>query len=290
MLNIKEIFKTKQRTISFELFPPKTPEGEIKLFATIEQLASLKPDFFSCTYGAGGSSRGKTLDIVSHIQNKHHIAAMAHLTCVQHTQEEIKNILNDIKQRQISNILALRGDPPKDNPHYQLTKENFEHSSDLIHFIRNYLGNEITIGAAGFPEGHVLAPNKEFDAGILKKKIDSGADFIITQLFFNNQDYFDYLSRLKKLGINARIIPGILPITDYNALVRFCALCGAVIPQNIHDTFRPIADNPVATAQAGIDFAVKQCQDLLDRGAPGLHFYTLNKVSPTNIILKNIRL
>ncbi len=290
MPNIKNIFRTKQRTISFELFPPKTPEGETKLFTTIEKLGCLKPDFFSCTYGAGGSSRGKTLEIVSHIQDKYKIAAMAHLTCVMHTKDDIKNILEDMKQRHINNILALRGDPPKDNPNYQLEKENFAYSSDLIKFIRNYLGETATIAAAGFPEGHILAPNKIFDAGILKSKIDHGADFIITQLFFNNQEYYDYIARLKHLGVTARVIPGILPITDYNALVRFCALCGATIPQNVHAIFKPLADNPVATLEAGIKFAVEQCQDLLDHGAPGLHFYTLNKVSPTQEVLSKLKI
>ncbi len=289
MPNINDIFTKKQFTISFELFPPKTPEGEIKLFQTIKQFAALKPDFFSCTYGAGGSSRGKTLDIVSHIQDKHHIPAMAHLTCVMHTKTDIHHILEDMKQRGISNILALRGDPPKDNPDYQLTNENFAHSSDLIAFIRQSFGAKAAIGAAGFPEGHILAPDKEFDARILKGKVDAGADFIITQLFFDNREYYNYIVRLKKLGVSARIIPGILPITDYNALVRFCALCGATIPPIVHDTFKPIADDPQAVFKAGIDFAVKQCQDLLNNGAPGLHFYTLNKLSPTDEILNQLR-
>lgn len=288
-MSIKKIFQNKARTISFELFPPKTPEGEAKLYKTIEQFTALKPDFFSCTYGAGGSSRGKTLDIVSHIQDKYHIPAMAHLTCVMHTKTDIHNILEDMKQRGISNILALRGDPPKDNPDYQLTSENFAHSSDLISFIRSSFGSNATIGAAGFPEGHIMAPDKEFDARILKGKIDAGADFIITQLFFDNQEYDNYIVRLKKLGVNARVIPGILPITDYNALVRFCALCGATIPPVVHDTFKPIADDPQAVLEAGIDFAVQQCRDLLASGTSGLHFYTLNKISPTQEIVQQLR-
>lgn len=289
MKKISDIFNSQKRTISFELFPPKTPEGELKLFQTIEKLALLKPDFFSCTYGAGGSSRGKTLDIVSHIQEQHHIPAMAHLTCVMHTKSEIKNILDDMRARQIHNVLALRGDPPKDNPDYKAGPENFVYSSDLIAFIRNNFGQEFTIAAAGFPEGHILAPNKEFDAGILKNKIDKGADFIITQLFFNNQEYYDYIARLKSLGVSARVIPGILPITDYNALLRFCALCGTSVPEEIHTIFKPLVNDPDATLAAGIAFAVKQCQDLLAHDAPGLHFYTLNKVSPTDKILKAIQ-
>lgn len=290
MQKIKDIFNSKKRTLSFELFPPKTPEGEVKLFQTIKELAAFKPDFFSCTYGAGGSSRGKTLDIVSHIQDTHHIPAMAHLTCVMHTRAEIKSILDDMKQRRISNVLALRGDPPKDNPNYVAGAENFAYSSDLITFIGKNFQHEFSIAAAGFPEGHILSPDLEFDAKILKNKIDCGADFIITQLFFDNQLYYDYVARLKNLGVTARIIPGVFPITDYNALLRFCALCGTSIPTEVHETFKPLINNPEATINAGISFAIKQCQDLLDHGAPGLHFYCLNKISPTQEILSKLKI
>ncbi|MBF0489142.1 MAG: methylenetetrahydrofolate reductase [NAD(P)H] [Candidatus Omnitrophica bacterium] len=273
---------------SFELFPPKTEEGHLKLLNVIEQLSALKPSFISCTYGAGGSSRGKTLDIVEYIQNQHDVPAIAHLTCVLHTKDEIKSILQDMKSRGISHVLALRGDPPKDNPHWTPGPENFQYSCELVAFIRKHFGSYFKIGVAGFPEGHILAPNRDLDAQYLKAKIDAGADFIITQLFFNNQDYFDYVSRLKKLGVNKPVLPGILTITDYNALVRFCGVCGASIPEAVHAIFKPLADNPEETLKAGIQFATQQCQELLDKGAPGLHFYTLNKLSPTNIVLKKI--
>ncbi|MDO8675097.1 MAG: methylenetetrahydrofolate reductase [NAD(P)H] [Candidatus Omnitrophota bacterium] len=281
---------TNQRAsmISFELFPPKTPEGYEKLLATIAQLCALKPDFISCTYGAGGGSRDKTLDIVEHIQKTHGVAAVAHLTCVLHTRDEIKAILQDMKRRGISRVLALRGDPPKENPDWKAGPDNFRYSSDLVAFIRKHFGNHFTIGVAGFPEGHILALNREMDAQHLKTKIDAGADYVITQLFFNNQDYFDYIARLKKLGVNKPVIPGILPITDYQALVRFCLLCGASIPAQVHKIFKPLADDPQKTLEAGIEFTVAQCRELLKGGAPGLHFYTLNKLSPTDIILKEI--
>ncbi|MEI7997936.1 MAG: methylenetetrahydrofolate reductase [NAD(P)H] [Candidatus Omnitrophota bacterium] len=281
------MFLSNTPRISFELFPPKTEEGYQKLLNTIELLCSLKPSFFSCTYGAGGGSRNKTLDIVEHIQNKHHIPSVAHLTCVLHSKSEIKTILQDMKNRGISHVLALRGDPPKDNPNWIPGAENFKYSSDLVAFIRQEFGNFFTIGVAGFPEGHNLAPDIDFDAKVLKAKIDAGADFVITQLFFNNQDYLDYVARLKKLGVTKPVIPGILPITDYPALVRFCGVCGASIPKVVHEIFQPLSDDPAKTLAAGIEFATKQCQELLANGAPGLHFYTLNKVSPTDIILKN---
>ena len=289
MTKIKEIFKQRQRTYSFELFPPKTEQGSQNLLKTIAELGALKPDFISCTYGAGGGSRDKTLDVVQHIQDKHNVTGLAHLTCVLHTKEEIKNILRDIRSRGIENVLALRGDPPRENPGWKPGKDNFRYSSELCAFIREHFGEYFTIGVAGFPEGHLLCPDRGQDAKYLKKKTDAGADFVITQLFFNNQDYFDYVGRLRKLGVNNRVIPGILPITNYQGLVKFCALCGATVTEEIHKIFEPIQEDPEKTFKAGIDFAIRQCRQLLNGGAPGLHFYCLNKTSPTDQILKAVR-
>ncbi len=277
------------RTFSFELFPPKTDEGYKKLLSTIHQMSDLKPDFISCTYGAGGGSRDKTLDIVEYIQKHHNVPAVAHLTCVLHTKEEIKHILEDMKRRGIARVLALRGDAPKDNPNWRPGPDNFQYSCELVAFIRQHFHGHFTIGVAGFPEGHLLSPNREADAQFLKVKMDAGADYVITQLFFNNEDYFDYVARLRNIGVGQRIIPGILPITDYNALVRFCQVCGASIPEEIHRIFKPIADDPAKTMDAGINFCIRQCQELLAGGAPGLHFYTLNKIHPTDVVLQKIR-
>ena len=289
MEKISEIFDRKKQTFSFELFPPKTDQGFTNLLATIEQLAALQPDFISCTYGAGGGSRGKTLDVVQHIEQKHRIAGLAHLTCVLHTKDEIGSILENIQLRNIQNVLALRGDPPQDNPDWQPDNDNFKYSSELCRFIRGHFGNFFSIGVAGFPEGHVLCPDKALDAQYLKTKIDSGADFVITQLFFDNQEYFNYVKRLRNLGVNVRVIPGILPITNYSSLIKFCGLCGATVTDEVKKIFEPIADDKEATFEAGIQFAVRQCLDLLDGGAPGLHFYCLNKVSPTDKILAEVR-
>ena len=286
---VVQMFEHKTRTFSFELFPPKTPEGHQKLLATIAQLCALKPDFISCTYGAGGGSREKTLDIVEHIQKEHGITAVAHLTCVLHTKNEIRDILRDMQRRGITNVLALRGDAPKDHPDWRPGPDNFKYSSDLVSFIRKDFGDYFGIGVAGFPEGHMLSPDRKTDACYLKAKIDAGADFVITQLFFNNADYFDYVKRLRALGVDKRVIPGILPITDYQALLRFCGMCGASVPDEIHKIFRPIAGDADKTLKAGIDLCVKQCRELLKGGSPGLHFYTLNKVSPVDIILKEVR-
>lgn len=286
MKRINDIFNNKNLTFSFELFPPKTEEGYQNLLKTVKELAELKPDFFSCTYGAGGGTREKTFDIAQHIQDTCKIPAVAHLTCVCHTKDEIKNILSDIQRRGLNNILALRGDPPLDNPHWQPGPDHFKYSCELCAFVRQNFGNNFGIGVAGFPEGHVLCPDREQDAKYLKIKIDNGADFVITQLFFNNQDYFDYVKRLRNLGVTARVIPGILPITDYEGLVRFCQRCGTTVTSDVKRIFEPIADDKKKTTAEGIKFTVRQCRELLTGGAPGLHFYTLNKYSPTAEILK----
>jgi len=289
MQKITEIFKRKKLTYSFELFPPKTEEGYQKLLETIKQLAALNPDFISVTYGAGGGSRDKTFDIVEHIEAQHHTVGVAHLTCVIHSKKEIKNILADIKSRGIKNVLALRGDPPKDNPNWQPGPNNFNYSSELCAFIRKNFKDYFGIGVAGFPEGHILCKDRELDAQYLKIKIDNGADFVITQLFFDNQDYFQYVKRLRKLGVNVRVIPGIIPITDYQGLVRFCQICGATVTEEVKKIFEPLQNDKEATLKAGIEFAIRQCRELLNGGAPGLHFYTLNKISPTDVILKAVR-
>ncbi|MBP9853731.1 MAG: methylenetetrahydrofolate reductase [NAD(P)H] [Candidatus Omnitrophica bacterium] len=290
MERIKDIFKHKSHTYSFELFPPKTDKGYENLLMTIEELAEMNPDFISCTYGAGGGSRDKTFDIVEHIEQSHSIVGMAHLTCVMNTKDDIRNIMEDVQSRGIRNILALRGDPPVDNKNWTPTDKNFRYSSELAQFIRDEFNETFGIAVAGFPEGHVLCPDREKDADFLKMKIDAGADLIITQLFFNNQDYFDYVQRLRKRGITNRVIPGIIPITDYNALVRFTSLCGATITPEVKEIFAPIADDKDSILNAGIDFCIKQCDELLAGGAPGLHFYTLNKSYPTCEILDAVRI
>jgi methylenetetrahydrofolate reductase (NADPH) len=289
MKRIIDIIKEKKRVFSFELFPTKTEDGYQKLLKTIESLTALNPDFMSVTYGAGGGSRDKTLDLVEHIQKKHNITGMAHLTCVLHSKGDIARIVNDIKDRGIQNILALKGDPPKDNPTWEPSTESFKYSSELTGFIRSTHKNHFGIAVAGFPEGHILCPDRDQDAHYLKMKVDAGADFVITQLFFDNKDYFDYVDRLRKRGVTVPVLPGIIPITDYEGLIKFCAICGATVTEEIMKIFEPIKSDKTAVKQAGIEFAVKQCKELLKHGAPGLHFYTLNKVSPTDEILKAVR-
>lgn len=287
---ITDIFSEKEKTFSFEFFPPKTPQGIEKLYKTVDELNKLDPDFVSVTYGAGGSTRGTTMDICVEIQKRLDLTVMHHFTCVGHSQAEMKDIIKRMKENDIMNILALRGDPPAGVETWEPAPDGFEYCYQLIDLIREIDRDFFSIGVAGFPEGHMNCPDKKTDSHYLKIKIDHGGDFVITQLFFDNQIYSEYLERLKKAGVNIRILPGIIPITSYEGLIRFCNICGATITQEIHDIFKPISGDEEATKKAGIEFAVKQCLDLLERGAPGLHFFTLNKVEPTREIWERLRI
>lgn len=288
MRKLTKILQNKKKTFSFELFPPKTEKGYENLLHTIEKLAALEPDFFSCTYGAGGGSRDKTFDIAQHIQDKHNIAVLAHLTCVLNTKTQIKNILDDIKNRGLCNILALRGDPPKDQPNWKPGPQNFRFSCELCAFTRQHFGDDFSIGVAGFPEGHISCRDLQKDALFLKNKLTNGGDFVITQIFFNNIDYFNYVRRLMDIGVNTRVIPGILPIANYNRVLEFSKKDGISIPKKVKEIFEPIKNDPEKTIEAGKQYAIEQCQDLLNGGAPGIHFYALNKYQPVADILKAV--
>ena len=279
-----------QPVISFEFFPPKTDEGDKTLFEkTIPVLMELKPDFCSVTYGAGGSTRDKTLLIVDRIQKQHGLTAVAHLTCVNHTQEQVRELLAQIRALGVKNILALRGDPPGGGE-FTKTPGGFEYSRELVKFIRDQ--NGFSIGVAGFPEGHVACrAGKETDWGYLREKISAGADFVLTQLFFDNADFYQFRDHLtKKLGVNVPIVPGIISILSGPQIKRFTALCGSKIPPALAAQLDKIGDDDAAAGEFGIEYATRQCEDLLKNGAPGIHFYTLNKPHSTTRILKNLGL
>ncbi len=286
---VAELLTDKKKTLSLEIFPPQTAQGYDKLINTIEQFARLQPNFMSCTYGAGGGSRDKTLDIVEHIQQRHHLPGVAHLTCVLNTKDDIRRILDDLATRNIHHLLALRGDPPQDAAQWQPAQDHFRYAYELCAFIKNTTDDHFSVGVAGFPEGHIDCPDREQDAHYLKRKIDAGADYVVTQLFFNNQDYFDYVERLHRLGVNVPVLPGILPITNFERAVNFCQRCGTTIPSAVKDVFAPLADDHEATLKQGIDWCVQQCRELLLRGAPGIHFYPLNKIHPLNEIVPQIK-
>ncbi len=285
---ISDILKEKKSTISFEFFPPKTEKGREKLPETAKAFKELGADFFTVTYGAGGSTREATMEIVDELQKKFDVPTMHHFTCVGHSREELKNILDKMKKRNIRNILALRGDAPEGQEFWTPAPDGLEYCYELIKLIKTY-GDFFSIGVAGFPEGHIDCPDKETDSKYLKTKMDAGGEFVITQLFFDNKDYFEYLERAKKIGVKAKILPGVITITNYKILLKFCGTCGATIPQRVHDIFKPLDGNAEATYKAGVEFAADQCKDLLKGGAPGLHFYALNKIEPTKEVLNRVR-
>ncbi len=285
---IADILKEKERTYSFEFFSPKTDKGRDSLLSTAAVFSELGQDWFSVTYGAGGTTRDTTTGMVERLQRQFGVPVMHHLTCVGHSPAELRSILAELKEKGIPNVLALHGDPPQDVENWTPSPDAFDYCYQLIGLIRSFDGF-FSIGVAGFPEGHIDCPDRDTDAGYLKLKLEAGGEFVITQLFFDNRDYIEYLARLRKIGVTVPMIPGILPITDYQKLLKFCGTCGATVPQRVHDIFRPLAGDSQATVEAGIDFAVAQCNELLAGGAPGLHFYTLNRIEPTRRILTAIK-
>ncbi len=276
--------------ISLEFFPTKTEEGERNLFEkTIPALCKLKPDYCSVTYGAGGSTRDKTLMIVDRIQREHQLPTMAHLTCVNATRDEIAKVLEQARSLGIKNILALRGDPPPGTGDFKKTEGGFEFSYQLVNFIREIGG--FSIGTAGFPEGHISCKEgKEVDWQRLKAKIDCGADFVLTQLFFDNNDFFEFRDYLNRLGVTVPIVPGVLAIQSASQIKKFTALCGAKLPPKLLSRLDELGDDDAAVSEFGIQYATCQCEEILRAGVPGLHFYTLNKSGPTTAILKNLGL
>lgn len=272
---------------SFEFFPPKTAQGEENLYRVIDSLRELHPTFVSVTYGAGGSTREKTIELVCRIKHDIGLEAMAHLTCVGADQTEIDAVLHRLATAGIENVLALRGDPPRDQSTFVRPANGFGFASELVSFIRRR-GYPFAIGGAGYPEGHVECRDREQDLQHLKVKVDAGLDFVITQLFFDNADYFDFVERARARGITVPLVPGIMPITNLGQIERFTAMCGARIPDALRDRLTAVADDEAAVRRIGIDHATAQCRDLLARGAPGIHFYTLNQSPATRAIFERL--
>ena len=292
---IREIYADKQTVgrpvVSIELFPPKTPEGETSLFErALPKLASTRPDFVSVTYGAGGSTHDHTLAVVDHVQRVHGITGMAHLTCISSTRDQITQYLSDAKRLGIRNVLALRGDPPRDDSDFVKPDNGFDYSYQLIDFIKTQ--GDFSIGTAGFPESHTACTDgKHVDWQRVKDKIDHGADFVLTQLFFDNAHYFelrDYL--VGTLGVTAPITPGILPILSTEQIKRFTTLCGATLPERLVTRLDALGDDAEAVRAFGVEFATRQCEELLRGGAPGLHLYSLNRSPACLQILDNLGL
>lgn len=283
-MRIIEILKEK-RTVSFEFFPPKKEETESVLFETIKELNDYKPDFVSVTYGAGGSTTEKTMDWTQHMKKEHGLTTMMHLTSVAANHEKIDEIVNCLKEQKVDNILALRGDLPADMAKDQLSKE-FKYANDLVEYIRKTTGDHFSIGVAGYPERHPEARSMDFDIDNLKRKVDAGGDFVITQLFFDNFYFYDYMDKVRKAGIDVPVIAGIMPILNISQAAKFTKMCGASIPKPLFAKME--GKSPEDQFKIGVEYASKQCGGLWESGADGLHFYTLNKYGATEAILDKI--
>jgi len=272
---------------SFEFFPPKDAEGVERLFETIAELRPYAPAYVSVTYGAGGSTRRLTVELVRRIKHEVGIEAMAHLTCVGATRAELVEVLDQLRGHGIENVIALRGDPPRGETRFVKTEGGLGNASELVALMRARY--DFCIAAACYPEVHTEAADREADLRYLKAKVDAGADFLITQLFFDNADYFAFVERARAAGITVPIVPGIMPITNLSQMKRFTALCGSTIPAPLVARLEACGDDGDAVRAIGVEHATTQCRDLIARGAPGVHFYTLNRSLATRHILDRLR-
>ena len=287
-MRIDQILGLGQPSVSFEFFPPKTDAGFASLFQTIDELKSIQPSYVSVTYGAGGSTREKTVQLVERIQREIGIRSMAHLTCVGHTAAEIGSILDDLWKAGIRNVLALRGDPPAGQYQFTATEGGFANADGLVKFVAGR--HDFCIGVAGYPEGHPQCLNLTRDLEHLKQKVDNGAAFIVTQLFFDNADFYRFRDRARAAGIKVPIVAGIMPILNVAQIKRFVSMCGAKIPQPLLLKLESLESNPEEVHAAGVDHAVLQCRDLIANGVDGVHFYTLNKSKATVQICKALKI
>jgi methylenetetrahydrofolate reductase (NADPH) len=279
---------TEQPVFSFEFFPPKTEEGERSLRAALGALQPLEPDFASVTYGAGGSTRDRTLEVTKWLKTELGIEAMAHLSCVGATREELCVILDGIAEAGIENVLALRGDPPRGETTWKPHPGGLKYSTELAQLICSRY--PFAVGAACFPEVHPEAPDMASDLHFLRQKVESGASFLITQLFFDSELYFRFVEEARAAGIEVPIVPGIMPITNLNQIKTITGMCGASIPEALLEQLELRADDPDAALELGVSYATLQCAELLARGAPGIHFYTLNRSPATRAILSALKL
>ncbi len=273
---------------SFEFFPPKTDDGERNLRATLAALQALEPDFVSVTYGAAGSTRNRTLEVTKWLKQELQIEAMAHLSCVGASRQELRAILLELEDAGIENILALRGDPPRGQTQWTPHPGGLKYSTELVSMIRAHYG--FSIGAACFPEIHPEAPDLAHDLRYLREKVAAGTSFLITQLFFDNEVYFRFVDEARACGIDAPIIPGIMPITDVKQIKTITGLCGACIPDGLLEQLELRSSDPGGVLELGVSYATLQCAELLARGAPGIHFYTLNRSPATRAILSVLKL
>ncbi|HAM53002.1 MAG TPA: methylenetetrahydrofolate reductase [NAD(P)H] [Nitrospiraceae bacterium] len=285
-MGIKELFKERKRGVAFEFFPPKSPKGKESFMQVVNDLKQYDPLYVSVTYGAGGSTREGTVNTLKWIKQDTNLTVMSHLTGIGATPTSMDMLLRDYMAHGIDNILALRGDPPRNMPGFDLTRGDFKYAKDLVKFVKKFA--YFTIAVAVYPEGHQESPSIEKDMEYTKQKIDEGADFAITQMFFDNRYYYDFMERAGKIGISIPIFPGIMPITDCRKIEDFADFCSATIPKEIREKMAPLLDKPGEMAKLGIEYALKQCEDLVRNGVRYFHFYTMNKAAAAREILHGL--
>jgi methylenetetrahydrofolate reductase (NADPH) len=286
-MRITERLRGQAPFFSFEFFPPKTDDGVASLMRTVAALKSLDPAYVSVTYGAGGSTRMRTVDVAKRIQTELGIDVVAHITCTGSSVDELRDVFGELEAAKIANVLALRGDPPRGSDSFVAHAGGFRHADELVGLLeREY---DFCIGAACYPEKHPEAPSFHADLDAVESKVRAGARFLVSQLFFENAHYFDFIARVRARGITVPVIPGIMPITNYEQIDRFTAMCGATIPSGLRSELELRRDEPEAVAELGVAFATLQCVELLDGGAPGIHFYTLNKSPATRAVVSALK-
>lgn len=275
-MHIRDNYGSGNFGLSIEIFPPKTSAGDVALFESLDRLIAFKPGFVSCTYGAGGSTSKRTVELCVEIQRRYSVAATSHFTCVGSTRHELIDWLKFARQSGIQNIMALRGDPPSGQADFKPVDGGLSYANELVALIRENF-SDMGIGVGGYPEKHPEAPDAETDLNNLKRKVDAGADAIFTQLFFVNDNFYRFRDRCEEAGIRVPIIPGIMPVTEFARIKRITALCGAVFPTELSSQLEAVQTEEAAQFEIGVKWAIQQCRDLVQHGVPGLHFYALNK-------------
>jgi methylenetetrahydrofolate reductase (NADPH) len=275
--------------LSFELFPPKTPQGVANLFQHVARLVTFRPSFITCTYGAGGSTQETTLEVVARVRREFQLPVATHLTCVGRTADQLRDYLRLARGLDIENVVALRGDPPKGDTAFRPVDGGFRNANELVALI-NAEFPEFGIAVGGYPEKHQEAPSFEVDLANLKRKVDAGADVVITQLFYNNEDYFRFRECCEALGIRRPVVPGLLPVTNFAQIQRITSLCGAKLPLDFVHRLEAAGDSAADQFQIGVEFATQQARELVEAGVPGLHFYVLNRSEAAAEVLRNVRL